>query len=47
VTSAELKELYNAIETVLPPEARKDAVDARKEVEAEKKAQERAKSVRK
>src|SRR5262249_33224538 len=41
VTREERKELYAAIEKVLPPEARKEAVANRKEVEAEEKAAER------
>jgi hypothetical protein len=39
VTPEERKELYNAIEKVLPPEARKEATGKRKAVEAEQKAQ--------
>lgn len=42
VTKDERKELYKAIEKVLPPEARVDAVEQRKAVEAEEKAQVRA-----
>jgi hypothetical protein len=41
VTAEERKELYAAIETVLPPEARRLAVAQRKAVEAEQKAQAR------
>jgi hypothetical protein len=41
VTREERAELYSAIEKVLPPEARREAVVNRKEVEAEAKAAER------
>jgi hypothetical protein len=41
ITKDEQKELYNAIEKVLPPEGRRDAVTQRKAVEAEEKAQAR------
>lgn len=37
VTKEERKELYQAIETVLPPEARKDAADKRRAVETQEK----------
>jgi hypothetical protein len=40
-TAEERKELYAAIETVLPPEARRSAVAQRKAVEAEQKVQAR------
>jgi hypothetical protein len=42
VTREKRDDLYQAIETVLPPEARKEAVAHRKVVEAERQAQERA-----
>lgn len=41
VTAEERKELYAAIETVLPPEARRSAVAQRKAVETKQKAQAR------
>ena len=41
VTKEERKELYQAIEAVLPPELRKEAKQQRKAVEAEQKAKER------
>lgn len=42
VTHDEVQELYRAIEKVLPPDARRHAVTARREVEAEECARERA-----
>lgn len=43
VTKEESSELYKAIETILPPEARREAKDQRKLVEAEEKAKDREK----
>jgi hypothetical protein len=42
VTREEQSELYKAIETVLPKEARRSAIDSRKKVESKKKASEKA-----
>ena len=43
VTKEESSELYKAIETILPPEARREAKDQRKLLEAEEKAKDREK----
>ncbi|MBL9124342.1 MAG: hypothetical protein JNG90_11975 [Planctomycetaceae bacterium] len=41
ITREERQELYQAIELVLPPEARREAVDARREAESEREHRER------